>query len=271
MNNLGALLSQAKQIDMLTPEQEQELADTLKNGSANEKLAARNTLVQANIRFVASLGYRYSKTSNIPVEDYVSAGLEAMVRNADKFDPAKGGNFLTFIKPWIRKAMQEVYQGQTNIVIPRHKHIAMGKVRTATERLVVKLGPMAEITNEMIAEESGMKVSEVESCLVLRKTLALGTESLDAPVAGDKDGNSTLGEHVSGDLVHIDRVADFSIDVTHALESLDDEERQILLMSAGLYDGQKHSIASISRTLGVKKERVSKALASAKTSMANLL
>ncbi len=271
MNNLGTLLGQAKQIDLLSPDQEKELANTLKNGSESEKLAARNTLAQANIRFVASLGYRYGKTSNIPVDEYVSAGLEAMVHNAEKFDPDKGGNFLTFIKPWVRKAMQEVYQGQTTITIPRHKHIAMGKVRTATERLTVRLGPMAEITNEMIAEESGMRVSEVESCLVLRKTLALGTESLDAPVAGDQDGNSTLGEHVSGDLVHVDRVSDFSVDVTHALESLDDEERQILLMSAGLYDGQKHGIASISRSLGIKKERVSEALASAKNSMSTLL
>lgn len=247
MASIETLLGAAKQIDLLTPERERELAEQLHSGDPVARIEARNTLIAANIRFAATLAYGYAKTSRIPVDDYMSAALEAMVKNSEKFDPSKA-NYCTFIKPWIRKALQELHYGETNLAIPRHKHIAMHKIKTATERLIAESGPFADITDDMLSAETGMKVSEIQECRYISQTLASGTVSLQQPMWSGEDGGGVLGDLVSEQL-HSEGAEGYSTEVSTALMSLSPTHRAVLELSTSVYGNQEMTPARIASML----------------------
>jgi DNA-directed RNA polymerase sigma subunit (sigma70/sigma32) len=259
MTSIETLLGAAKRIDLLTPEREQELAEQLHAEDPITRIEARNTLIAANIRFAATLAYGYAKTSGISVDDYMSAALEAMVKNSEKFDPSKA-NYCTFIKPWIRKALHEVHYGETNLAIPRHKHIAIHKIKTATERLVAKSGPFVDITDDMISAETGMKVSEIQECRYISQKLASGTVSLQQPMWSGDDGGGVLEDVVSENL-HSDGASGYSPEVATALMSLSATHRAVLELSTSVYGDQEMTPARISKMLEKTRHKAAVQLA----------
>lgn len=267
MNEYGVstLMEGAKKVSLLTKEQECDLAARMRSNDPKVALAARNHLISANIRFVTHLAHGYVKSSETDLEDFVSAGLEAMVKNAEKFDPSKA-NFCTFIKPWIKKAFQELRYSDTTVTVPRHRHISINKVHRASERLVAEHGPFADITSAMIAEATGMSVEDVDDCFALHSEFLGHSPSLDAPV-GDDDG-ATLMETIA-DKYADDDYEEFSAPMADALSSLTGEETQVLMMVAGLDGDTGMSEPAIAKALNIKVGVVRSLLASARVKMSD--
>lgn len=229
-NSVTVLMDGAKKTSLLSRDEEFALAEQMNSADPYTALAARNTLITANIRFVTHLAHGYVKSSESALEDFVSAGLEAMVKNANKFDPNKA-NFCTFMKPWIKKAFQEMRYSDTAIAIPRHRHISINKIRRTMERLAIEHGPFVDITNEMVADEAGLSVDDISEALSVHGDFLTHTPSLDAPIA-DVDG-VTLLETVADRLVAADE-SDLSDSMLLALSVLTPDEAQVIMMTAGL-------------------------------------
>lgn len=264
-HGVTVLMDSAKKVSLLSRDEEFALAAKMRSGNAQQALDARNQLVSANIRFVTHLAHGFVKSSDTSLEDYVSAGLEAMVKNADKFDPTKA-NFCTFIKPWIKKAFQELHYGNTAVAVPRYQHIKINRVLRASERLVSEHGPFADITNEMIADAANMTLVEVEDCLALHAEFLSHTPSLDTPV-GDDDG-VTLLDTVANDYTVVE-AEDFSEPMQAALSALTPEEAQVIMMTAGLDGDADMSNTEIAEAMGITAAKVRSLLASARTKMAD--
>jgi RNA polymerase sigma factor (sigma-70 family) len=262
----NSLMTYAKEISLLSKEDEVRLAAMLHDDNPQVVLDARNVLVEANMRFIAQMAHGYSKGSSANAfDEYMSAGLEAAVKNAHKFDPERA-NFCTFIKPWIQKAFQEIHYFDSVVAVPRHKQIALKKVNRTIEALVVEYGNMVDITNEMIAERAGMTVSDVESCLTIDHEYLSYTPSLDAPLSKEEEG-AVLADVLNHQ--HLDDYFedDFSESTQYALSELSTEEAQVVLLISGLGPLGSATIDEVAEHLGISVSKVRSLKNSAKKKM----
>ena len=97
---MGVYLSELRAMPRFTVEEEQACARLAAQGDA----AARQRLVEANLRFVISVAKRY-QNQGVPLEDLVNEGNIGLIRAAARFDPDRGVRFVTYAVWWIRQAM----------------------------------------------------------------------------------------------------------------------------------------------------------------------
>src|SRR5690606_28827103 len=110
--------------DLLTPEQEVELARRIKYGDRR----ALEKLVRANLRFVVSVAKQYQH-SKVPLNDLINEGNIGLVKAAQKFDETKGFKFISYAVWWIRQSiMQALADNSRFIRIPVNKVGALSKI-----------------------------------------------------------------------------------------------------------------------------------------------
>lgn len=89
-------------IDVLTFEQEKEMAFKIKNGDKD----ALNKLVEHNLKFVILLA-KSKRDKGVPFADLISEGNMALFRAARKFDPKYNVRFISYAKHWILEAFKK--------------------------------------------------------------------------------------------------------------------------------------------------------------------
>jgi RNA polymerase primary sigma factor len=99
-SSMGVYLRELRAMPRFTAEEEQACARLAALGDA----AARQRLVEANLRFVISVAKRY-QNKGVPLEDLVNEGNIGLIRAAARFDPDRGVRFVTYAVWWIRQAM----------------------------------------------------------------------------------------------------------------------------------------------------------------------
>jgi len=99
-NSMGVYLRELRAMPRFTVEEEQACARLAALGDA----AARQHLVEANLRFVIMVAKRY-QNQGVPLEDLVNEGNIGLIRAAARFDPDRGARFVTYAVWWIRQAV----------------------------------------------------------------------------------------------------------------------------------------------------------------------
>src|SRR5204863_432716 len=99
---LTAFLNEAGRVTLLTAEEEKELAQRIERGD----LAAKDHLVEANLRLVVSVAKKYQGAGDLCLLDLIQEGVLGLIRAAEKFDWRKGFKFSTYATLWIRQAIQ---------------------------------------------------------------------------------------------------------------------------------------------------------------------
>src|SRR5215207_1244881 len=122
----GKLLTHAEEIDLS------------KRAKAGEK-AARQALIEKNLRLVVSVAKRY-RGMGLPFEDLIQEGNIGLMKAVEKFDPERGFRFSTYATWWIRQAVQRAVadKGRT-IRLPVHAHEKLARLRRASAELAVEL------------------------------------------------------------------------------------------------------------------------------------
>jgi len=269
-------LREIGRVALLTPQQEVELAMLLEGGHrASEQLAAESAtlssedrailerdrrrgdsaqqrLVEANLRLVVSIAKRYVGRG-MPLLDLIQEGNLGLMRAVEKFDYRKGFKFSTYATWWIRQSVTRALadQGRT-IRVPVHMVETINKLAHAQRRLLQELGrepTIAEIAAELEVDPD--RVSEL-------RRIAQDPVSLETPLGEEDD--STLGDFVQ------DPEADVPVEaaafkllqeyVAHALEELNDRERQVIVMRFGLEDGRVRTLEEVGKHFNVTRERI---------------
>jgi RNA polymerase primary sigma factor len=248
LDSLQQFLDGIAKTRLLTAAEEVELSKRIERGD----LAAKERMIEANLRLVVSIAKRY-RNQGLPFLDLIQEGSIGLVRAVEKFDHRRGFKFSTYATWWIRQAISRALsdKGRT-IRIPIHIDNVLKKLDGAQRRLQANGDRDPSI--EEIAAAAGVDPEEAD--LIMRAAQPL--VSLDKPIGDDSDAAEF------GDLIEDDRSASpFEVAaesmmqerLREALENLSYRERRVLEMRYGLGNEQALTLDQVARTFGLTRER----------------
>jgi len=244
-DSLGLYLRESGRHALLTAEEEVELAAAAAAGSE----AARNRMIEANLRLSVSIAKRYVNRG-LPLSDLIQEGNLGLMRAVQKFDPHLGFKFSTYATWWIRQSITRAIADQSRTIrLPVHMHETLNRYRTTLQRLTLELGREPEL-----AANIGCDTERVRSL----SQLISDTVSLDTPVG--EDGETTVGDFlaVSEDAAPESRTLmnALSEDMRKALSTLTERERTVICMRFGLFDGRERTLEEVGESFLVTRERI---------------
>src|SRR4051795_7414494 len=101
-DGFAQFLQRIARTPLLTAAEERALAYRVERGD----LAAKDRMIEANLRLVVHVAKRYQRENNpLTLPDLVQEGTLGLVRAVEKFDPRAGNRFSTYAVIWIRQAI----------------------------------------------------------------------------------------------------------------------------------------------------------------------
>ncbi len=246
-NSLRIYLREIAKTDLLTKDQEVELAEKIQNGDKN----ARSLMIRANLRLVVKIAQDYSNYG-LPLSDLISEGNIGLMKAVERFDPEKGGKLSTYAAWWIKQSIKRALSNQSKTIrLPVHMVDKIARMRRISSLLAEELG--REPTNSELAEELGIQRSK----LSMLKQASQCPASLDAPIGDDSSAYSEIiGDESALDPALALQNKNMHNQLDDLLESLDDRETCIIGARFGL-DGQKPlTLEEIGVEFGVTRERI---------------
>ncbi len=232
---------------VLTPSLREEL-----EWVANDGQAAKNHLLEANLRLVVSIAKRYTGRG-MSLLDLIQEGNLGLIRAVEKFDYTKGFKFSTYATWWIRQAITRSMADQSRTIrLPVHLVEQINRLVRVRRDLSVLLGrepSTLEIANEL----------EIEPFKVI-ELLGYDREPVSLDQTVGEDGESALGDFIAdGDVfASTDNVsyALLKAEVSSVLDTLSEREREVIRLRFGLDDGRQRTLDEIGREFGLSRERI---------------
>ena len=246
---LQMFLNELRHYPLLSAREEVELAKRIERGD----LAAKERLINSNLRLVVSLAKKYP-TYDLTLLDLIQEGIFGLVRAAEKFDWRKGYKFSTYATFWIRQAIQRGIENRARTIrIPSHVGIRQRKIAAAERELKAKLE--RDPSDEEVADATGMKLTHLQEAREATRTVV----SLDRPIGGGGDEETPFGAILPAEGDTPDEEVAVSLErdaVRRAVAQLPDRQREVVRMRYGIDGSEPQRLSETGRALGISAERV---------------
>ncbi len=246
--SLDKYLSEIAKVDLITAEQEVELAKRIRAGDqvALEKLA------KANLRFVVSVAKQY-QNNGLTLGDLINEGNIGLMKAAARFDETRGFKFISYAVWWIRQSIMQALAEQSRIVrLPLNRVGALNRISKAFSELEQKF--QREPTAEELASLLDVTVDEVTST----QQVSGRSVSVNAPFVQGEDNSllDVLEDHLeeSPDQPLMD--GSLQQELKRALATLSEREAMVISLYFGLNGQQALTLEEISDKYDLTRERV---------------
>lgn len=241
-------LKEIGKVDLLTPEEEIELATRMAQG--DEEAASR--MAEANLRLVVSIAKRYVGRGMLFL-DLIQEGNLGLIKAVEKFDHTKGYKFSTYATWWIRQAITRSIADQARTIrIPVHMVETINKVIRVSRQLLQELGH--DPSPEEVAAEMNLPVEKIRDIL----KIAQEPVSLETPIGEEED--SHLGDFIPDeDASEPAEAAAFTFlreQLMSVLGTLTPREEKVLRLRFGIEDGRTRTLEEVGKEFNVTRERI---------------
>src|ERR687889_351923 len=159
--SLDKYLQEIGKVDLLTPDEEVELAKRIKEGDQN----AFEKLIKANLRFVVSVAKQY-QNQGLSLPDLINEGNLGLIKAAQRFDETRGFKFISYAVWWIRQSILQALAEQSRIVrLPLNKVGLTNRISKAYQMLEQEFE--REPTAEELADVLEITAEEVSTTLLM--------------------------------------------------------------------------------------------------------
>ena len=220
--------------------------DTLLRRAREGDAAAREKLIEGNLRLVLSVIQRFDKRGENP-DDLFQVGCIGLIKAISNFDPDKQVRFSTYGVPMIAGEVRRYLRDNSAIRVSRSIRDVAYRVLQCKEAMTARMD--REPTLEEIAKELEIPPEEVSRAL----DAVCAPVSLYDPVYSDGGDPLTVMDQVRDTRNTEDGWMDH-ITLQNAFRSLNDREKQIL--SLRFYDGKTQM--EVAGALGISQAQVSR-------------
>ena len=241
-------LKEIGRVPLLSPEEEIELAQKMKDGDKD----AKKRLAEANLRLVVSIAKRYGGRG-MSFLDLIQEGNLGLIKAVEKFDYTKGFKFSTYATWWIRQSITRAIADQARTIrIPVHMVETITKVKKTSSQLLHQNG--RDPTADEIAQTLDMPVERVREIL----RIAQDPVSLETPIGEEED--SHLGDFIPDENAPEPTEAASLVllkeQINQVLSTLTDREEKVLRLRFGLEDGRSRTLEEVGQMFNVTRERI---------------
>ena len=247
--SLEKYLQEIGKVDLLTPDDEVDLAQRIREGDQ----IALEKLTKANLRFVVSVAKQY-QNQGLSLSDLINEGNLGLIKAAQRFDETRGFKFISYAVWWIRQSILQALAEQSRIVrLPLNKVGSLNKINKAFSELEQTFE--REPTAEELAEVLELQTSEVETTL----GVAARHVSMDAPFVDGED-NSLLDvlennntDKTDGALEYKDSLRN---EIERSLSTLSERQKDVIKLYFGIGVEHPMSLEDIGIKFDLTRERV---------------
>ena len=247
---LGMYLKEINKIPLLSNDEETELAVKAAAGDS----AAREKIINANLRFVVNVAKKY-QNHGLDLVDLISEGNMGLLTAIDKFDVSKGYHFISYAVWWIRQSvLKAVCEKGRSIRLPMNRVNELIQIEKARKNIGTNKTEEQEISE--VAVMLGMDKSHVREMIQISRDMV----SLDAKVESKEGDGGVIGDFIKDEKYSdVDqKIMDESLksEIDEVLSTLKPNEEKVIRLRYGLGGNRPMSLAQVGEKCNLTKERI---------------
>jgi len=247
--SLEKYLQEIGKVDLLTPDEEVNLAQRIRQGDQE----ALERLTKANLRFVVSVAKQY-QNQGLTLSDLINEGNLGLIKAAQRFDETRGFKFISYAVWWIRQSILQALAEQSRIVrLPLNKVGSLNKINKAFSQLEQEFE--REPSADELAEILEINRDEIETTM----GVAARHVSVDAPFQEGEE-NSLLDVLENNNTprtdMHLEYMESLRKEIERSLSTLTDRQRDVIKYYFGIGIEHPMSLEDIGEKFGLTRERV---------------
>ena len=246
--SLDKYLQEIGKVDLITAEEEVELAQRIKAGDE----VALDKLTKANLRFVVSVAKQY-QNQGLTLPDLINEGNLGLIKAAKRFDETRGFKFISYAVWWIRQSILQALAEQSRLIrLPLNRVGTITKITRAAEKLE------AEVERQPKGDEIGAQLEMSGDEVLMAMQYSRRHSSLNSPF--QEGENSSLLDIIEDSEAEEPEakimMESMSEEVNGALETLSERERVVLEMYFGINRDSAMTLNEIGEEFDLTRERV---------------
>lgn len=246
--SLDKYLQEIGKVDLLTPDEEVELAKRIREGDQ----MALEKLTKANLRFVVSVAKQY-QNQGLSLGDLINEGNLGLIKAGQRFDETRGFKFISYAVWWIRQSILQALAEQSRIVrLPLNRVGSLNKISKTFSELEQRFE--REPSPDELADVLEVTTSEVVDTMKISGRHV----SMDAPfVQGEENSLLDVLENDTGVTPDSELMNDsLRREVQRALSTLTQREADVISLYFGLNGEHSMTLEEIGEKFNLTRERV---------------
>lgn len=245
---LNGYMREISSYPTLTSAEEKELAKLAKNGDT----AAKEKLIQANLRLVVAIAKKAIHMSGIPMIDLIQEGNVGLMVAVEKFNYKLGYKFATYAGWWVKQAMFKAISEQSHCMkIPVYIQETLSKYSKIKSGMEKESN--AQVRVQDVAKKMNMDTNKIETFLsAYSKSI-----SIESGLEKENGRDMNFADILEDEKASVTRDVEFKNlqnDINMVVSTLKEREQEVVRLRYGLGDGDRMTLEEIGNLYGVTKE-----------------